>query len=315
VEVIAYEPAWLPRLAALARAHARLAPPGLILDDDEVAQGLTQHAYWPFYSPGLAGGQTLLVVEGEDLLAAGQVGFAGHGWGYGAAEGDGPDWLFDVHLCLFWLFSWPGWRESGEAAAFLAAQVVGGARSQGLPGVEAFRGGAGFLPFGTQLSCHWPHLREPLRAAGFRQPRDLVVYSGDTDPDAMPLDERDEGDASHRRRLEFYGRRGRVEAWLDGDAVGVAAASPLRGWDRASPLADPRATEWVVIRRLYVDAAARGRGVGTALLAEQLRRASARGARRFLLHIPEGPDDPPAHGLYLKFGRVVDVQQVMRVSF
>ena len=42
--------------------------------------------------------------------------------------------------------------------------------------------------------------------------------------------------------------------------------------------------------------------LGTALLAEQLRRQASRGARHFLLHIPEAPDDAPAHGLYLKFG-------------
>jgi GNAT superfamily N-acetyltransferase len=312
VDLIPYEPEWLVRLADLARAHGRLAPPWLTLSDDEVTRGLEQHRFWPFYSAGLSGGQTLLVVEGDDLLAAGQVGFAGHGWGYGAAIGDGPDWLFDVHLCLFWLFAWPGWRASLEAAALLAAQVVGHARGQGLPGVEAFRGGPGFLPFGTQLSCRWPHLREPLRAAGFRQPRDLVVYSGATDPASLPAPEEPDGPVA---ALEFSARRGRVEAWLHGEPVGVASASPLLRGVGTRHLADPRAAEWIVIRRLYVDSSARGRGIGTALLAEQLRRAHARDARRFLLHIPEGPDDAPAHGLYLKFGHIADVQQVLRVSF
>ena len=312
MDLIAYDPAWLPQLAGLARVHGRLAPPGLVLEDVEVARGLAQHAFWPFYSPSVAGGETLLVVDGQDLLAAGQVGFAGHGWGYGAAPGDGPDWLFDVHLCLFWVFAWPGWRQSLEAAAFLAAQVVGGARSQGLPGVEAFRGGPGFLPFGTQLSSRWPHLREPLRAAGFRQPRDLVVYTGPTDPEALPAAD---DEAAARGNVEFRVRRGRVEAWVDGEPVGVASALPLARGDSGSRPSDPRAVEWTVIRRLYVDPSARGRGIGTALLAEQLRRAHTRGARRFLLHIPEGPDDAPAHGLYLKFGHVADVQQVLRVSF
>src|SRR5437879_3975518 len=79
--------------------------------------------------------------------------------------------------------------------------------------------------------------------------------------------------------------------------------------DRAGPASEPRATEWTVVRRLYVDPSARGKGIGTALLAEQLRRQASRGARRFLLHIPEAPDDAPAHGLYLKFGGVADVQQ------
>ena len=309
MDVVAYDPEWLPALAGLARVHARLAPPWIVPDDDEVAAGLREHAYWPFYSPGLAGGQVLLAVEGEDLLAAAQVGFVGHGWGYGAAPGDGPDWLLDVHLSLFWLLAWPGWRASIEAAAFLAAQVVGGARNQGLPGVEAFRGGPGFFAFGTQLSSHWPHLHAAVRASGFRQPRDLVVYAGDTNPEAQPAPE---DDAAH---LDLQSRRGRVEAWLDGEPVGVCTGIPLAGWGRRSNRADPRAAEWTVVRRLYVDPAARGRGVGTALLAAQLRRAHGQGARRFLLHIPEGAEDAPAHGLYHKFGRVVDVQQVLRVSF
>ena len=311
MEVVPYEPTWLPALADLARTHARLAPPGTALADEEVARGLEQHVYWPFYTPGLAGGQTLVVPDPQEerLLAAGQVGFAAHGWGYGAAPGDGPDWLFDVHLCLFWLMSWPGYRDSLEAAAFLAAQVVGGARSQGLPGVEAFRGGPGFLPFGTQLSSHWPHLREPLRAAGFRQPRDLVVYAGDTDPDGLPLPEQEPAG------LAFHARRGRVEAWLDGEPIGVVAAQPLARTDRADRFEDPRTADWIVLRRLYVDQSVRGRGIGAALLCEQLRRAHARGAKRFLLHLPEAADDAPTHGLYLKFGHVVDVQQVLRVSF
>ena len=68
MEVVPYEPRWLGALGDLARVHARLAPPGIVLTDDEVARGLEQHAYWPFYSPGLSGGQTLLVAEGDEAL-------------------------------------------------------------------------------------------------------------------------------------------------------------------------------------------------------------------------------------------------------
>jgi GNAT superfamily N-acetyltransferase len=310
VDVIPYDPEWLPQLAALARVHGRLAPPGIALEDDEVARGLTQHAYWPFYSPGLSRGQVLLAVEEGELLAACQVGFAGHGWGYGAAAGDGPDWLYDVHLCLFWLFAWPAWRRSLEAAAALAANVVKAARSQGLPGLEAFRGGPGFLPFGTQLSSHWPHLREPLRAAGFRQPRDLVVYSGATEPESLPLP------SSEARRLEFHGRRGRLEAWLDGQPAGVCVATSLsNGWTGEERYGDPRAGQWAIIRRLFVVEEARGLGIGTALLAEQLRRLHSRGKERYLLHLPESPDDLAAHVLYARFGAIIDRQQVLRLSF
>jgi GNAT superfamily N-acetyltransferase len=313
VEVVPYTPEWLPQLAELARAHARLTLPGLELSEDEVAGGLERHRFWPFYSPGLAGAETQLVVDDGSLLAAGQTGFVGYGWGYGAAPDDGPDWLYDYHCSLLWLFAWPGYARAGEAAALLAATVVGWARESGLPGLEAFRGGPGFFPFGTQLSSHWPHLCTPLRGAGFRQPRDLLVYAGETEPDSLPELAPPEG------RFECRGRRGRLEAWLDGEPVGAAVAMPLAGRASAGRSveanADPRRPTWAVIRRLIVAEHLRGRGIGSALLAEQLRRLHAAGVRRYLLHIPNDPQEAAAHALYLKFGRLADRQQVLRVSF
>ena len=50
-------------------------------------------------------------------------------------------------------------------------------------------------------------------------------------------------------------------------------------------------TLWAVIRRLVVDGSARRRGIGSALLAEQLRRLDRRGVKRFLLHLPDDADE------------------------
>ncbi|MDQ3701775.1 MAG: GNAT family N-acetyltransferase [Chloroflexota bacterium] len=315
LEVIPYDPHWLAQVAALARAHARLVPPRIILTDEDVKRGLTEHAAWPFYSPGLADEQILLAVDGAELLAAGQAGRVDTGWGYGAAPGDGPDWLRASHVSLYWLFAWPGWPAAQEGAAMIAARVVGGARSQGLPGLEAFRGGPGFLPFGTQLSRYWPHLWAPLRAVGFRQPRDLLAFSGETAPEDLPALDAAPDD------LSFNTRRGRVEAWWQGEPVGVSVAAPLGagwGWGRGSQraaFADQRIAEWAVIRRLVVDASVRGQGIGSALFAEQLRQLHRRGFAHYLLHIPFDPEDAPALRLYSKFGTLVDAQQVLRVSF
>jgi GNAT superfamily N-acetyltransferase len=315
VEVLTYSPDWLPRLAALARAHARLVPPGIGLSDEDVERGLTRHAAWPFYSPGLEESRILLAVDGEDLLAAAQAGVVDNGWGYGAAPGDGPEWVHRTHLSLFWLFCWPGWPESLDAGATLAARVVGWTRGQGLPGLEAFRGGPGFLPFGTQLSRHWPHLWAPLRAAGFRQPRDLLAFSGTTAPDALPvLDPLPDGVTVRRRR-------GRVEAQWDGETVGVCAAVPLGeqwGWrwsEGSGRFADPRVGQWGYVRRLVVDAGARGLGIGAALFAAALADLDRRGHKRYLLHVPRDPEELPAIRLYGRFGRLVDAQQVLRLSF
>jgi hypothetical protein len=364
MDVVPYEPEWLPQLAALARVHARLVPTGAMPSDAEVADGLAEHRFWPFYTPGLSGGQTLLAVDGDELLAATQTGFVGHGWGYGAADDDGPDWLRDVHVSLFWLLAWPARRDALDAAGALAARVVGWARSEGLEGLEAFRGGPGFLPFGTQLSSRWPHLHAPLRSAGFRQPRDLLVFAGTTDPAALP----EPGPSNDAVSLRE--RRGRIEAWAGGEPIGVCAgyvlgdgaplwedgADPdLYGNPDPSPEAPPetfspdaptgtpdatgrpiaidtpdtpdtpvpsaarrdriRPATWAVIRRLFVDADARGEGTGSALFAAQLRRLHRAGATRYLLHIPDSAEDQPAVALYAKFGRLVDRQQVLRLSF
>jgi GNAT superfamily N-acetyltransferase len=311
VDVVPYDPDWLPQLAVLARTHARLAAPHLSPVDEEVAFGLERHAFWRFYTPGLESAQVLMAVEDGRLLAAAQTGFVGHGWGYGAADNDGPDWLHEVHCSLFWIMAWPGVEEARTAASQLTAAIVGWARQEGLPGVEAFRGGPGFLRFGTQLSSRWPHLWGPLRSCGFRQPRDLLVYGGSTDAAALPR-------ASHGLELKFRGRGDRLEGWLEGEPVAICSAQVLSRVGDVGGIVgeiDPRAREWAAIRRLVVDPGVRGLGIGTALFSEQLRRLSARGVKRFLLHIPDDVDEMRAMALYAKFGRVVDRQQVLRISF
>ncbi len=176
-----------------------------------------------------------------------------------------------------------------------------------MPGVEAFRGGPGFLPFGTQLSSHWPHLWEPLRSSGFRQPRSLLVYGGETAPDALPPADEIPG-------LTFRERRGRLEAWLNDEPVGLCTASIL---GLATPSASPtvKGDRWAVIRRLVVEPQSRGNGIGTRLLVEQLRRLHARGVEHFLLHMPDDAEERAATALYAKFGRVIDRHYVLRVSF
>ena len=42
---------------------------------------------------------------------------------------------------------------------------------------------------------------------------------------------------------------------------------------------------------------------------------ASRGIDRWALHLPDGADIGPAHGLYGRFGRAIDRQYVMRLSF
>ena len=335
MEVVEYSPEWLPGLGALARAHARLVVPGTLPGDLAVARGLDHHLAWPFYSPGMDSSQVRLVVEDGEVLAAAQLGISDHGWGYGAADGDGPDWIRETHAAIFWLFFWPNVAGADRAAAMLAASMVRWARTEGLPGLEAFRGGPGFLQFGAQCSSRWPHLWAPLRSIGFRQPRPLIVYAGSTDIslhrepglDSLPID--------------TINRRGRIEAWFDGAPCGVCDTEVLgdrldddliphyddpsvareasgdgerRGGKRRAKRRAAGHT-WAHVRRLWVDRDARGLGVGTALMHAMVANLASRGIDRWALHLPDGADIGPAHGLYSRFGRVIDRQYVMRLSF
>lgn len=389
----------LPGLAALARAHVRLVPPGLVLSDREVAHGLEWHAHWPFYSPGLDMRQVQVATQGEDVLAALQLAWTDAGWGYGALAGDGPLWLRRPHPVVAWVFAWPGEPAAAEAAEALLEQARALVSTDGLPGLEAFRGGPGFAPFGCQLSSHWPHLWQPLAAAGFGEPRELQVYGGECAPDSLPrvpdvpagvafrhrtagrrrstaLEGQREpvsGGDTPRRPLQRSGRGGRgrlrgrrdesslaqpspgqgleaggsawgrLEAWLDGDMVGVCEALPLgAAWmddepdggddelpaDPSSPLRDvtafprrqwpwrwedSRAASWAVIRRLSVQADYRGRGIGTALLHRQLSRLGDHGCARYLLHTFPAEEETPARALFAKMGAaLIDRQYVLR---
>ena len=110
-------------------------------------------------------------------------GSSDRGWGYGAAPGDGPEWLHRTHVSLFWLFCWPGWAgRPGRGRPRSPPGSSAGRGGRGCPASKPSAAGPGFLPFGTQLSRHWPHLWAPLRAAGFRQPRDLLAFTGDDRP-------------------------------------------------------------------------------------------------------------------------------------
>jgi GNAT superfamily N-acetyltransferase len=335
MEVVQYSAEWLPGLGALARAHARLVVPGTLPDDVAVARGLDHHLAWPFYSPGMDSSQVRLVIEDGEVLAAAQLGISDHGRGYGAADGDGPDWIRDTHAAIFWLFAWPGVPGADRAAAMLGATMVRWARAEGLPGLEAFRGGPGFLQFGAQCSSRWPHLWAPMRSIGFRQPRPLIIYAGQTDAPCRP----DTGD--DRLPFDTVNRRGRIEAWFDGTPCGVCDTELLGDRlddDLIAHYGEPRSAHhaqqeddrqegkrlarrraagntWAHVRRLWVDRDARGIGVGTALMQAMVANLSSRGVDRWALHLPDGADIGPAHGLYSRFGRVIDRQYVMRLSF
>jgi GNAT superfamily N-acetyltransferase len=174
-----------------------------------------------------------------------------------------------------------------------------------------------------------------MRSIGFRQPRPLIVYAGLTDS-AVEREVRPEN-----LLIDTIDRRGRIEAWFDGALWGVCNADVLGdrlAGDLIAHYVDPTAVRlppnetnrrggnrraqrrvagntWAHVRRLWVDRNARGVGVGTALMHAMVTNLASRGIHQWALHLPDGADIGPAHGLYSRFGRVIDRQYVMRLSF
>ena len=87
------------------------------------------------------------------------------------------------------------------------------------------------------------------------------------------LDAPDAAEMARRRDAVLAGGWPWLVAARAGDVVGFAYAAPFR---------PRRAYRWCVEDSIYLDAGARGRGVGRALLAELVARCTALGARRML---------------------------------
>ena len=119
-----------------------------------------------------------------------------------------------------------------------------------------------------------------------------------TDPEAVALIARLDGlldalydPADNHFRLDPEEVEGEAGVFLlarhDGRAVGCGAVRML---------GDGRAE----VKRMFVEAEMRGRGVGRALLRRLEREARRRGARALVLEM--GADQPAAAGLYRSFG-------------
>ena len=83
--------------------------------------------------------------------------------------------------------------------------------------------------------------------------------------------------------------------------VGAAALDPITGRLRGFVLSRLAADEAEILT-IAVDAAFQGKGVGRALLSENLRQASNAGARAMFLEVAK--DNEPALALYQRFGCV-----------
>ena len=78
-------------------------------------------------------------------------------------------------------------------------------------------------------------------------------------------------------------------AWRDGTLLGCAALKEIDGWHGE-------------VKSMRTTSAARGRGIGAALLQRLVDEAMARGYRRLSLETGPQPEFAPARALYTRFG-------------
>jgi RimJ/RimL family protein N-acetyltransferase len=102
------------------------------------------------------------------------------------------------------------------------------------------------------------------------------------------------------RSVRFYRRRFFRRPWTSDEASIVAMAGPRVIGHVSVTREDSSVTRHVASLGMVVAADWRGRGVGTALLAECLRWAREKGVEKLALTVY--PDNEPALALYRKFG-------------
>jgi GNAT superfamily N-acetyltransferase len=115
----------------------------------------------------------------------------------------------------------------------------------------------------------------------------------------------------HDRVTDMQGtRRGLAEAWRDvaehnGEALVAERDGQVVGhlfllFKTDAAYIRPELLAYALVAELFVRPAARGAGIGTALLAEAERITRARGITRMFIGVVEGNDG--AHKLYRRFG-------------
>jgi [ribosomal protein S18]-alanine N-acetyltransferase len=123
-------------------------------------------------------------------------------------------------------------------------------------------------------------------------------------PSIRPL-RRDNADACARLHSEGFAHpwsAGEVAAMIaSSSTLGAAALDPANGRLRGFILSRLAGDEAEILT-IAVEAASRGKGVGRALLTENLRQASRAGAKAMFLEVDK--DNAPAVALYNRFGFV-----------
>lgn len=263
---VEYTPDLLSPLTRLVNAQMADIPPGWSLSEAQVDQVVSQvSSLWDVHFPeqnALFELETLCVLERGNLLAAAQWGYPTHQSG---AQRIGSSSV------LFWIAAEPG---SIEGLSLLLETLETHSRLARCPRITTtrFSFGVGWLG----IPAPWPHVIEALQAAGFVASNHWVILTGKAnipevkEPESL-------GSMSISWQVDEHAAEWDLRLHSGDDLAGECQAwgiprhfSTCEGY-----------SNWVTVEWLGVEPGFQRKGIGSWLIAEQIRRQ----AQRSLTHV------------------------------
>jgi GNAT superfamily N-acetyltransferase len=269
MQIVEYHEKLLPGLTRLINEQTALVPPGFALREGQVADTIAQggslwdihyrreHRERELYTP-----EVLCVLERREVVAAAQ-------WFFLVKEGV---------VSIQWLVAQPG-RHVPVLTLLHLIDKWGEMRGASAIHFARFAFGVGW--FG--LPATWTHIIDPMLESGYRQTEKWVLMHGDTSTygSAVPpsVDSLQYHWNMNKPALEWE-----LSAYRGDQLLGEAQV-----WGIPPHLEDcPPADEWATVELVEVEKAYRRRGLGTWLLAEQMRFHSRRGVQHLIAWTRDG---------------------------
>jgi GNAT superfamily N-acetyltransferase len=282
MRLVPYHPRLLPDLTRLINTHIHLVPPGWEVMESQVAAILANPlSLWEAHfsdDDGIVEPQeTLFVTDGDTLLAA-------------------ANWdVFQLsphprNASLNWILADP---DHPAALTLLLNSLIERAR-----GADCHQLHTGRFAFGVGwrgIASVWPHLIDGFKAAGFGVTQHWIMMTAEIDatiqrslPDVIPF--------SLLWKINEAALEWEARAYSGEKQIGECEC-----WGIPPHLRDCRAyDEWTTIEWLGVEEPYHRRGIGSYLMAEQLRFQATRGVRNVVVWTEI--DNLPTRKLNKSFG-------------
>ncbi len=260
MQIVEYHEKYLPSLARLINEQVAPVPPGLQFNEEQIAWTIGQGgALWGFHypperEPRLV--ETLCVLEHREVVAAAQ-------WMLPKNE--------DSPLTLLWIVAQPD-RPIPLRTLLHLIDRQADARGCGAISCSRFSFGVGW----SGIPADWKHVVDTMLDMGYKKEQTWLLMSGDT---SAPVT------VAKVEGLRYHWNMNKpVLEWEFNAYDGDTLAGECDVWGIPLHVEDCRGiSEWAMVELVEVPKAYRRRGIGTWLLAEQMRFHARRGVNHFML--------------------------------